>query len=70
MGQPGFAGVGVRSGRVMTVDGPIGVEELGVTLTHEHILCDFGCNAPQPTDAPQRHPARIQRAIAQRRRDG
>ncbi len=28
------------SGQVMTVTGPIGVDELGVTLPHEHILLD------------------------------
>ena len=34
------ANVGVRSGKVMTVLGPIAVEKIGVTLTHEHILLD------------------------------
>lgn len=33
----------VRSGRVMTVNGPIPVESLGVTLMHEHILNDCRC---------------------------
>ena len=32
--------VGVRSGQVMTVLGPISVEALGITLMHEHILLD------------------------------
>jgi phosphotriesterase-related protein len=32
--------VGVRSGKVMTVLGPIPVEELGITLMHEHLLLD------------------------------
>ena len=34
--------IGVRSGMVMTVAGPIPVEEMGVTLMHEHILLDGG----------------------------
>jgi phosphotriesterase-related protein len=34
------AAVGVRSGTVMTVLGPIPVEAMGVTLMHEHILLD------------------------------
>jgi phosphotriesterase-related protein len=32
--------IGVRSGQVMTVLGPIAVEAMGVTLMHEHILLD------------------------------
>lgn len=32
--------VGVRSGKVMTVLGPIPVEAMGVTLMHEHLLLD------------------------------
>ena len=32
--------IGVRSGMVMTVTGPIPVGEMGVTLMHEHILLD------------------------------
>ncbi|WP_036791312.1 phosphotriesterase family protein [Pleomorphomonas koreensis] len=32
--------VGVRSGMVMTVTGPVPVTEMGVTLMHEHILLD------------------------------
>ncbi len=32
--------VGVKSGQVMTVLGPIPVESLGITLMHEHILAD------------------------------
>jgi phosphotriesterase-related protein len=39
----------VRSGKVMTVAGPIPVEQLGVTLMHEHILNDCRCwwHAPE-----------------------
>jgi phosphotriesterase-related protein len=32
--------VGVRSGRVMTVLGPVPVEAMGITLMHEHIVLD------------------------------
>ncbi len=32
--------IGVRSGTVMTVTGPVPVAEMGVTLMHEHILLD------------------------------
>lgn len=39
----------VRSGKVMTVNGAIGADQLGITLMHEHILNDCRCwwNAPQ-----------------------
>ena len=33
-------GIGVATGQVMTVQGPIPVAEMGVTLMHEHILID------------------------------
>ncbi|MFW8642697.1 hypothetical protein ACOJBO_07625 [Rhizobium beringeri] len=33
----------VRSGKVMTVTGPISADALGVTLMHEHILNDCRC---------------------------
>jgi len=33
----------IRSGKVMTVNGPIAAEALGVTLMHEHILNDCRC---------------------------
>lgn len=33
----------VRSGKVMTVNGAISVDEMGVTLMHEHILNDCRC---------------------------
>lgn len=32
--------IGVASGTVMTVLGPVPVERMGVTLMHEHILLD------------------------------
>jgi phosphotriesterase-related protein len=53
--QPAFSDVGVHSGKVMTVEGPIPVEDLGLTLTHEHILCDYGCNGPEPAEASRKH---------------
>jgi phosphotriesterase-related protein len=42
----------VRSGKVMTVTGPIPAEKLGVTLMHEHILNDCRCwwHAPKTSD--------------------
>jgi phosphotriesterase-related protein len=40
MTDTGQADVGVRSGKVMTVLGQIPVEEMGVTLMHEHLLLD------------------------------
>jgi phosphotriesterase-related protein len=40
MSETSEADVGVRSGRVMTVLGPIPVDKIGVTLMHEHILLD------------------------------
>ena len=52
---PSYPFVGVHSGQVMTVLGPVPVEELGVTLTHEHILSDFGCNGPAPEEASRKH---------------
>lgn len=33
----------VRSGKVMTVRGPIASADLGITLMHEHILNDCRC---------------------------
>jgi phosphotriesterase-related protein len=48
---PAIPGIGVHSGQVMTVLGPIPVEQLGITLTHEHIMSDCGCNGPEPPEA-------------------
>jgi len=48
---PAIPGIGVHSGQVMTVLGPVPVEELGITLTHEHIMSDCGCNGPEPPEA-------------------
>ena len=49
-----YPDVGVNSGQVMTVLGPVPVEELGITLTHEHILSDVGCNGPEPPEASRK----------------
>lgn len=38
----------IRSGKVMTVAGPISVDQMGVTLMHEHILNDCRCWWHQP----------------------
>ncbi len=38
--SPAPSGIGVGSGHVMTVDGPVPVDEMGVTLMHEHVFLD------------------------------
>ena len=38
--ERGRAPIGIKSGTVMTVQGPLPVDEMGVTLMHEHILLD------------------------------
>lgn len=48
-------GIGVDSGLVMTVLGPIPVEDLGVTHVHEHTLIDAGVNGPEPAEASKKH---------------
>ena len=42
------------TGRVQTVLGPIGPEELGVTLTHEHLLIDLSVVYDTPESASER----------------
>ena len=37
------------SGRVQTVLGSIGADEIGVTLPHEHLLIDFEVMFVEPT---------------------
>ncbi len=54
MSETPHPGIGVDSGQVMTVLGPIPVEDLGVTLTHEHILIDVGANGPEPQEASRK----------------
>lgn len=52
--------IGVKSGHVMTVLGPMPTDRMGVTLPHEHILLDgskkwqaaCGCLRPDHADAP------------------
>lgn len=52
------APVGVRSGRVMTVLGPIPASDLGVTLMHEHIFLDASSWWREPAAATRKHLAR------------
>jgi len=44
-------GIPELTGKVQTVLGPILPEELGVTLPHEHIVCDGTCWFVEPSDA-------------------
>jgi phosphotriesterase-related protein len=39
---------------VMTVTGPVPVEQLGPTLMHEHVFCDLTCNFVYPQEAQRR----------------
>ena len=54
----------VRSGQVMTVDGPIPSAALGVTLMHEHLQNDCSCWWNPPTDPARQYladsPVRIE----------
>jgi phosphotriesterase-related protein len=45
----------VGSGQVMTVQGPVAVEDLGLTLMHEHILNDCRCWWHEPEAPERRH---------------
>jgi phosphotriesterase-related protein len=47
--------VGVDSGHVMTVLGPLPIHEMGVTLMHEHILIDASGKWVAPACCSQRH---------------
>ena len=38
----------------MTVLGPLASEQLGVTLPHEHVLCDITCLCPPPQNENRR----------------
>ncbi|MBM3945530.1 MAG: hypothetical protein FJ317_08615 [SAR202 cluster bacterium] len=42
------------SGKVQTVLGPIEPDQLGITLTHEHLLIDLGCYFKTPEEASER----------------
>lgn len=46
--------MGELSGKVQTVLGAIEPEQLGVTITHEHLLIDLTCYYQEPTEASQR----------------
>jgi len=46
--------IGVRSGLVMTVTGPVPVADLGVTLMHEHIFIDGSRGWICPCHTPER----------------
>ena len=46
-------GVGL-TGKVQTVLGPIAPEDLGVTMTHEHLLSSFDGVSEVPEEASQR----------------
>ncbi|WP_319022357.1 phosphotriesterase-related protein [Burkholderia sp. Z1] len=48
--------IGVGSGHVMTVLGPIAVDEMGITLMHEHILLDASGKWTPACDCAERHP--------------
>ena len=48
--------IGVDSGHVMTVLGPIPVEEMGVTLMHEHILLDASSKWTPMCDCAEQRP--------------
>ncbi len=54
----------VDSGKVMTVQGPAPVEELGITLMHEHLLNDCRCWWNPPATPERQHladgPVRIE----------
>ena len=41
-------------GKVQTVLGPIAPGDLGITLTHEHVMCDCGCYFQLPEEASLR----------------
>jgi phosphotriesterase-related protein len=47
--------IGVDSGHVMTVLGPLPVERMGVTLMHEHILLDASGKWVPPSCCSERH---------------
>jgi phosphotriesterase-related protein len=36
--------------RVLTVKGPVDASELGITLIHEHVICDISCYYDPPVD--------------------
>lgn len=55
----------VRSGQVMTVNGPIPAADMGVTLMHEHLLNDCRCwwNAPKEKERQHLAHAKVHAGI-------
>jgi phosphotriesterase-related protein len=51
-------------GQVQTVLGPIGAEEIGVTLPHEHLLIDFEVMFVEPTAPRDRERSRAPVSLA------
>lgn len=45
----------IRSGKVMTVTGPIAASAMGITLPHEHILNDCRCWWHKPKEPDRQH---------------
>src|SRR5712691_10575040 len=45
----------VRSGKEMTVTGPIAAAEMGITLPHEHIVNDCRCWWNKPSEPDRLH---------------
>ncbi|MBM3944531.1 MAG: hypothetical protein FJ317_03455, partial [SAR202 cluster bacterium] len=43
------------TGKVQTVLGPVEPKDLGITLTHEHLLIDLRCYFAMPEEASKRH---------------
>jgi phosphotriesterase-related protein len=41
-------------GKAQTVLGPISAEDLGITLTHEHLVCDMSCYFVEPEAASEK----------------
>ncbi len=54
-GHPATLPIGVGSGHVMTVLGPLPVEQMGITLMHEHILVDASGKWVAPACCGERH---------------
>jgi phosphotriesterase-related protein len=50
--------IGELSGKVQTVLGPIDPEAMGITLAHEHLVCDGSCWYAEPPEATEKAMAR------------
>jgi phosphotriesterase-related protein len=53
--EPAYPAIGIYSGKVQTALGPISVEELGITLMHEHIFLDASSWWQEPATATRKH---------------